>query len=62
MLSGSELDDLCIIANNQGSMKRKIKSLFKKDFIAGNVDTRKTKLGTIYNNGNNVDHLIELVG
>lgn len=62
MLSGSELDDLCIIANNHGALKRKIKSLFKMDFVEGNVDTRKLKLGTIYNNGNNVDHLIELVG
>lgn len=61
MLSGSELDDLCIIANNQGSMKRQIKSLFKKDFVENNVDTRKVKLGAIYNNGHNVEHLIELV-
>lgn len=62
MLSGSELDDLCIIANNQGTMKRKIRSLFRKDFAASNVDTRKSKLGTIYNNGHNVENLIELVG
>ncbi len=61
MLSGSELDDLCIIANNQGAMKRKIKSLFNKDFAEDNVDNRKTKLGTIYNNGHNVESLIELV-
>lgn len=62
MLSGSELDDLCIIANNKGIMKRKIKSLFKKDFVEKSVRERVTKLGTIYNNGHNVEHLIELVG
>lgn len=61
MLSGSELDDLCIIANNQGSMKRKIKSLFKMDFLEDNITTRKSRLGAIYNNGNNVENLIELV-
>lgn len=62
MLSGSELDDLCIIANNQNTLKRKIKSLFEQDFAIDNIRDRKNKLGTIYNNGNNVDRLIELVG
>ena len=61
MLSGSELDDLCIIANNHGSIKRKIKLLFEEDFREDSVEDRKAKLGTIYNNGNNVDHLIKLI-
>jgi hypothetical protein len=61
MLSGSKLDELCIIANDHASMKRKIKSLFNKEFNEGNINTRKRKLTSIYNNGHNVDHLIELI-
>ena len=61
MLSGSDLDDLCIIANDQGSMKRKVKSLFNKSFSAESIEDRKEKLGTLYNNGHNVAQLIELV-
>jgi len=62
MLSGSELDDLCIIANNKESIKRKIKSLFHEEFLPENVIERIGKLGSLYNNGNNVERLIELVG
>jgi len=61
MLSGSKLDELCIIANDHASMKRKVKSLFKKEFNETNIQTRKQKLTTIYNNGHNVEHLIELI-
>lgn len=61
MLSGSDLDELCIIANDHGSMKRKIKSLFKQSFTNEKIEDRKQKLGTIYNNGHNVEQLIELV-
>lgn len=61
MLSGSELDDLCVIANDQASMKRKIKSLFKKDFSMSGVVDRRKKLNSLYHNGNNVDRLIELI-
>ena len=61
MLSGSDLDELCIVANDQGSMKRQIKLLFKQEFSEKNIEDRKEKLGTVYNNGNNVEHLIKLV-
>jgi hypothetical protein len=62
MLSGSELDELCIIANNKNTLKNKINTLFNQEFEAENILDRKKKLGTIYNNGNNVEHLIGLVG
>lgn len=62
MLSGSELDELCIVANNKGTIKRNLKTLFKEKFDEADIDDRKLKLGTIYNNGNNVDRLIELIG
>jgi hypothetical protein len=61
MLSGSKLDELCVIANDHASMKRKIKSLFNKEFNEGNINTRKRKLTAIYNNGHNVEQLIELI-
>jgi hypothetical protein len=61
MLSGSKLDELCIIANDHASMKRKVKSLFNKEFNESNIKTRKQKLTSIYNNGHNVEHLIELI-
>ena len=62
MLSGTELDELCIIANNQNTLKRKIKSLFEEEFADDDILERKKKLGAIYNNGNNVRHLIKLIG
>jgi len=61
MLSGSKLDELCIIANDHASMKRKIKTLFDKEFNESNIKDRENKLTTVYDNGHNVDHLIELI-
>ena len=61
MLSGSELDELCIIANDHASMKRQVKSLFNKEFNESNINNRKQKLTSIYNNGHNVEHLIKLI-
>ena len=61
MLSGSKLDDLCIVANDHSSMRSRIKALFKQEFDAKKINLRKKLLGTIYNNGHNVDQLIELV-
>ncbi len=61
MLSGSKLDELCIIANDHATMKRKIKSLFEKEFDESIIEDRKEKLTSIYNNGHNVDRLIELI-
>ena len=61
MLSGSELDDLCIIANDHSTMKRKIQNLFDREFDERIIELRKQKLTSIYNNGNNVDYLIELI-
>lgn len=61
MLSGSELDELCILANNHSSMRTKIKALFKQDFDEKKINLRRKLLGTIYNNGHNVEQLIGLV-
>ncbi|MDP2724556.1 MAG: glycosyltransferase family 1 protein [Bacteroidales bacterium] len=61
MLSGSLLDELCVIANNEATIKRKIKSLFRKDFKENLIQERYQILGNMYNNGHNVDHLIRLL-
>ncbi len=61
MLSGSKLDELCIIANDHATMKRKIKNLFEQEFDDSIIEDRKQKLTSIYNNGHNVDRLIELI-
>ena len=61
MLSGTQLDALCIIANDNGSMKRKINTLFKKEFKPIDIEKRKKILGTLYNNGNNTRRLIDLI-
>ncbi len=61
MLSGSALDELCIIANDARTMKKQIKELFKRSFDEEHIDQRRLKLHTLYNNGNNVSKLIELI-
>jgi hypothetical protein len=61
MLSGSALDDLCIIANDAKSLRKQIRELFKKSFDEASIEQRRLKLGSLYNNGNNVSKLIELI-
>ncbi len=58
MLSGSKLDELCVVANNHVSLARRIKILFRKDFTRKDIDERKESLGKIYCNGKNVKRLI----
>lgn len=61
MLSGSALDDLCIIANDAAAIITQIEELFKQEFDEDSINQRRLKLGTLYNNGHNVSRLIELV-
>lgn len=61
MLSGTDLDKLCIIANDYGSMKRKINNLFKKEFTQTEIEKRKKVLLGLYNNGTNTRKLIDLI-
>lgn len=61
MLSGTDLDKLCIIANDYGSMKRKISTLFKQEFTQEDIEKRKQVLTSLYNNGNNTRKLIDLI-
>ncbi len=61
MLSGSKLDELCIIANDAEEMRKQIVELYKKKFSQKLIEERKLKLKLLYNNGNNVDKLIKLI-
>ena len=61
MLSGSNLDNLCEVANNHVTLKRRIKILFNKEFTQELIDERKQNLNMAYCNGNNIMKLIELI-
>jgi hypothetical protein len=61
MLSGSNLDDLCEVANNHMTLKRRIKILFRKEFTQDLIEERKNNLSKIYCNGCNVKKLVELL-
>lgn len=61
ILSGSNLDELCVVANNHETIKRRIKILFRKEFTPELIEDRKLNLNKIYNNGNNVKMLIDLI-
>ena len=61
MLSGSKLDDLTLVANDEISMRKLIKKLFTRTFTIHDINKRKTLLNIIYNNGNNVNDLITLI-
>jgi hypothetical protein len=61
MLSGTALDELCIVANDADAIKRKIKELWKRPFTKREIEYRRQKLSMLYNNGHNVDKLIDLI-
>ena len=62
MLSGSAVDELCILANDAKSMKQQVKKIFKRSFSQKEIERRKKKLDLLYHNGQNVDRLINLIG
>ena len=61
MLSGSKLDELCVVANNAADVRHELEKLFRQEFTDSLIEERKEKLGLLYNNGNNVDRLIDLI-
>ncbi|MDP2236121.1 MAG: glycosyltransferase family 1 protein [Bacteroidales bacterium] len=61
MLSGSTLDELCILANDAASMKMQIKRLYRRSFSEKEKERRRKKLEMVYHNGQNVDRLIALI-
>lgn len=61
MLSGSNLDELCEVANNHVTLQRRIRILFNKEFTLEDIEVRRETLGNIYCNGRNVKKLIQLI-
>ncbi len=61
MLSGSKLDELCIVANDADEIKKEIKNHFNVEFTENDIEERKLKLGMLYNNGNNVEKLMGFI-
>lgn len=61
MLSGSNLDELCEVANNHVTISRRIKILFRKEFTQKHIDDRKKNLDKLYCNNRNVKKIINLL-
>ncbi len=61
MISGTNLDKLCVIANNHITLKRRIKILFKKSFSEKEIELRQAFLSKTYCNKVNVDRIIRLL-
>ncbi len=61
MLSGSALDELCILSNGPESIKQQIRRLMRREFTSREVARRATKLQQMYHNGHNTRKLIEVI-
>lgn len=61
MLSGSALDELCILSNGPESIKQQIKRYMRREFPAKEVQRRAGKLLQLYNNGHNTHKLISII-
>jgi hypothetical protein len=61
MLSGSNLNKLCVLTNGVPEMKAELAELMKRRFTAAMKIERQVHLQTIYMNGDNVEKLIELI-
>jgi len=61
MLSGSNLNNLCVLTSEIPEMKIQLTGLMKETFTAALKFERQAHLQTIYMNGDNVEKLIELI-
>ncbi len=61
MLSGSNLDNLCVLADSIPEMKIQLSGLMEKRFTAAMKIRRQMHLQTMYMNGDNVEKLIGLI-
>lgn len=61
MLSGSALDELCIMTNGPESIKQQIRRLMRRDFTVKEMMRRTSKLAQMYHNGHNTDKLISII-
>ena len=61
MVSGTNLADLCVIANDPESMKDKIQSLFEFTFTIDERNKRRDILNLSFDNRKNANHLIDII-
>jgi len=61
VLSGSNLDSYCVVANDALSIKKQIRLLMKREFTLEMKAEREVALLKMYNNGDNVARLLELI-
>lgn len=61
MLSGSNLEKLCVMADTAVEMKTMLAGLMKKDFTSAMKRERQAHLQSIYMHENNIKRLIELI-
>jgi hypothetical protein len=61
MLSGSALDELCILSNGPESIKQQIKRYMRREYPAKEIQRRAKKLSQLYHNGHNTQKLIEII-
>ena len=61
MLSGSNLQEICIMADTMTNMKKKVKKLMQQEFTPAMKLQRQLHLQRIYTNGDNVERLIDLI-
>ncbi|MDX9908929.1 MAG: glycosyltransferase family 4 protein [Bacteroidales bacterium] len=61
MLSGSTLDELCIVANDASAIKEKTKELFVRNFTESDIQKRQVSLNQLYHNEFNANRLMEII-
>jgi glycosyltransferase involved in cell wall biosynthesis len=61
MLEGSNLEDLCVIADNQITYAEQVKKLFQKEFSMDEIEKRKSTLSVYYDNQSKAKMLYELI-
>ena len=60
-VKGSSLENLCVIAFNEGQFQREVSKLMEKPFSEKEMQHRSAALKLLYNNETNVEKLIELL-
>ena len=61
MKTGSPLDDYCAIANDANGIKKKIRELMEQPFTLAMKEAREDALFALYNNGDHVMKLLEII-
>jgi hypothetical protein len=61
MVDNTGLEELCIVADSPGEMKKSLKEVFQKEFSASDISKREATLQKNFSNKNNAEKLIKLL-